>query len=428
MQADQIVERKYLRIVLSETGSPGLVPAIPSVGLAALSYTVNDGPSRVLDLRNYSNSGIAISTGDKLTLSEFWYWSDQSGSLEDTVNIEMYLVQEDIDWDGGFSTEPTLIDKGRHSIAGFPGYGWVITKDTRKLRIVIVQNQEIVVEELYIPLSTDGGSDLVSLQPEHRLEAGAYRVQRADDSVMVFVPAGTFWMGSTNEDIDAVLEQCGDCKRDSYIDEQPRREVYLDAFWIDRTEVTNARYQQCVKDGECSPPKYLTSETRDEYYGNPEFGDYPVVNVSWYQAAAYCRWADKRLPTEAEWEKAARGIDGRIYPWGNTWDARKANSAERWLGDTVAVGSYVAGKSPFNALNMAGNVWEWVEDSYDERYYDRLPASNPKGPDSGNNRVYRGGSWTSDWASVRTANREGHSPDMIHHKVGFRCALSASMP
>jgi serine/threonine-protein kinase len=233
---------------------------------------------------------------------------------------------------------------------------------------------------------------------------------------MVYVPEGTFTMGRNVGDDD----------------ERPQHEVHLDAFWIDRTEVTNARYKRCVDDGVCTLPLGLSSYTRDSYYGNPTFDDYPVTHISWPQADAYCRWAGKRLPTEAEWEKAARGTDGRTYPWGDeapdcsllNYKHNKGGSFELCVSDTSSVGSYPSGASPYGAMDMAGNVWEWVADRYDMGYYRGAPARNPLGPDTGYDRVTRGGSMYFDRGAVQCAARRRANPDVALLDYGFRCASS----
>jgi formylglycine-generating enzyme required for sulfatase activity len=236
----------------------------------------------------------------------------------------------------------------------------------------------------------------------------------------VLVPAGEFLMGSTNADRDAVS------------DEKPQRKVYLDAYRIDRTEVTNAMYAQCVAAGACKAPTNSISATRRNYYADPQYANYPVIYVSWDAAQTYCKWGGGRLPTEAEWEKAARGPstgsgDGRIYPWGNeapTCDRLNYDSGRACIGDTTPVGAYPQGASPYGALDMAGNVWEWVADWYDEKYYAAAPARNPPGPSSGQSRVLRGGSWYYYLRNVRAAIRNRNAPGYVDNNVGFRCARS----
>jgi formylglycine-generating enzyme required for sulfatase activity len=229
-----------------------------------------------------------------------------------------------------------------------------------------------------------------------------------DGMVMVYVPAGEFEMGSAEGDSD----------------EQPVHIVALDGFWIDQTEVTNGQYQRCVESGDCNPPVESRSSTRDSYYGNSTYDDYPVIYVSWHQANAYCEWAGARLPTEAEWEYAARGSDGRTYPWGNSVpDCDKANYWDKedgCVGDTTAVGSYAAGVSWCGALDMAGNVWEWVADWYAD--YPSGREVNPTGPSSGESRVLRGGSWVRAANRLRCTYRNRAPPDNWGGHRGFRCA------
>lgn len=259
-----------------------------------------------------------------------------------------------------------------------------------------------------VPVASFGFSDRAGVEPG-RTEpvAIATRVSDTDGATMVFVPAGEFPMGS--DETDRVADP----------DERPQHFPILEAYWLDQMEVTNAMYARCVEVGGCTAPMH------SPHYEAPEYADHPVAGVTWFQAGEYCQWAGRRLPTEAEWEKAARGDAGRLYPWGNAApDPTLLNFANQ-VGDTSVVGSYPAGASPYGALDMAGNVWEWVSDGYDPNYYAQAPATNPPGGTSANRRVVRGGAWGTDARAVRSANRFWAFPGR-NDTDGFRCALSAS--
>ena len=256
------------------------------------------------------------------------------------------------------------------------------------------------------------------------------RTRPTDGAVMVFVPGGTFQMGSTGVQIDDALALCeqypddyGKCKIAYFEIETPQHTVTLDSFWIDRTEVTNAQYARCVEEGACQASRLA---------GDPAYnGDsYPVAGIPWQDAADYCAWAGARLPTEAEWEYAARGAEGALYPWGNEFDCAGGNFWDDVTGcddgypKPAPVGSFPAGASWCDALDMAGNVWEWVADLYGP--YPAEPQANPTGPASGSERILRGGSWGYHPPFVRTAYRYPVPPSANYLAVGFRCASPAT--
>ena len=242
--------------------------------------------------------------------------------------------------------------------------------------------------------------------------AGTARQSLVDRMIQVYVPAGAFTMGNNQ----------------GAPDQRPAHSVNLNGFWIDRTEVTNDMYGACVRANACAAPQQLRSISRRNYFGSTSFANFPVLFVSWTQAQAYCAWAGRRLPTEAEWEKAARGTDGRLYPWGNQApDQQRLNFGASSLGDTVAVGQYSANASPYGALDMAGNAWEWVADWYDAGYYAVSPPDNPTGPaktgcPQGDCKVLRGGAWDSSAQEVTVAARLFYGPNDLRDAFTIRCA------
>lgn len=300
-----------------------------------------------------------------------------------------------------------------------------------------------------------------------------------DGMVMVYVPAGHFEMGMSDAQVEEALRACNEVNDDGkgewFREEQPAHTVALDAFWIDQTEVTNTQFAAFLNEqgnrsqevnaqfagwltGHRSyssiydqvegqvywlePGQYgLIEQVGGEYRPKSGYADYPVIEVSWHGAAAYCDWIGGRLPTEAEWEYAARGPDSRLYTWGDTFDGSRVNYCDasclkRWR-DTAyddgyarwsPVGNYPDGASWCGTLDMAGNVWEWVNDWYQRGYYARSPAENPKGPDSGDLRIRRGGSWFDQRCQMRSTSRRGEFPSSLRvHWVGFRCAVSGRL-
>ena len=266
-----------------------------------------------------------------------------------------------------------------------------------------------------------------------------------DVNQMVRIPGGYFMMGC-----DASSSRWHPCLGREF----PLRQVWIDDFEIDKYEVTNSEYRACAAAGRCRSPLQSNSNRRDNYYQNAEFANYPVLYISHSDAEDFCRWEGKRLPTEAEWEKAARGpVDTREWPWGNEYpdctrltyeDSRDPNNWIICTGDTVRVGSYPRGTSPYGVMDMSGNVFEWVHDRYNIFYYQYSPVVNPQGPneswtDAGAGPTsipyftIRGGSYRQTWFYPRVTHRHwGHKgpegtshddvPNFRNNYVGFRCA------
>jgi eukaryotic-like serine/threonine-protein kinase len=292
---------------------------------------------------------------------------------------------------------------------------------------------------LILLVCTSSGSARAGTMQETRLRA-------ADGMAMVYVPAGSFLMGYTDEQLALILSMDEDIVQSDYNDEQPAHEVSVGGFWIDQTEVTNAQFceflNECGNQVEGGVRRWepgaghrgivygLIEEIDGRYRPRQGYGNYPVIEVSWYGARAYCEWIGGRLPTEAEWEYAARGTLSTLFPWGNEFRDEAACCAEtsvRRVPDMPgwsAVGSYPEGASWCGALDMAGNVWEWVADWWDPAYYSVSAATNPAGPDSGTVRIARGGSWYDEAWRLCCGDRKGSSSSSERmHWVGFRCVI-----
>ena len=224
----------------------------------------------------------------------------------------------------------------------------------------------------------------------------------------VFIPPGEFTMGSESGEID----------------ERPQHQVFVDGFYIDRHETTNAMYELCVHAGYCAPPRDASSSTRSHYFGNPAYDNHPVIHVTWHMAQDYCEWRQERLPTEAEWEKAARGTEARHFPWNNdiepNCDLLNYKSCD--VGDTLPVKSFFENTNTYGIYDMAGNVWEWVGSIYSDYPYN--PTDGREDLNIEANRVFRGGSWSSPTERVTTTFRSWDDPNNAYNFLGFRCASS----
>jgi len=225
-----------------------------------------------------------------------------------------------------------------------------------------------------------------------------------DGMIQLYVPEGEFIMGTTH---------------DHDFPDSPEHTVYLDAYWVDKVEVTNSMYLKCLQAEGCTTPV-----SDNIFYTNWIYRDHPIVYVTWSQADTYCQWAGRRLPTEAEWERAARGTDRRLYPWGGGQqpNPRLANFSDALIQESVSSFRYPLGASPYGVLNMAGNVREWVADWFDPNYYTYSPYENPLGPETGIERSLRSASYNEDGREIMITNRFNHDPESAGLSRGFRCA------
>ena len=290
------------------------------------------------------------------------------------------------------------------------------------------------------------------------------KTRQRDGMTMLYVPAGQFQMGSGDAYLNQALQACADkqgedvdCLEQVCAQAQPVHKVMLDAFWIDQTEVTNAMYTAFLNEEGNQSEQGVSwlepgeghrgivyghiIERNNEYYPKPDYEDYPAIEVSWYGAAAYCHWVGGRLPTEAEWEYTARGPQNHVYPWGEQFNGTLVNYCdatcrESWRDDNFSdgeskwgsVGRYSDGRSWCGALDMAGNVWEWVSDWWSSNYYAHSPADNPRGPETGNLRIARGGSWYEESWRVSPSCRKALTPSSYRmHWIGFRCAMDTEL-
>jgi formylglycine-generating enzyme required for sulfatase activity len=277
--------------------------------------------------------------------------------------------------------------------------------------------------------------------------AASADVSDQDGMPLILIPAGNFGRGAAPEHLALMFDLCPLCDPGTVADQSPSRSIYLDVYWIDKTEVTVAQFTKFINEtgyittaeqkgsgSVFNPTAGWTALPGATWRNSIPVGDtntnYPVSQVSWHDAVAYCAWAGRRLPTEAEWEKAARGVDGRLFPWGNGEPDGTLLSFNLNAGGAVPVGSFPAGSSPYGVLDMSGNLWEWVADYYDESYYSYAPDRNPLGPSAGDGRTIRGGSWATlrdtELVYATTTFRLWNYPDISSNALGFRCAIDST--
>ena len=372
-------------IGLTDTTAPALAFVPPASGEYRFALVVDDGAAQSRD-----QISVFVQSAQANQAPQADAGPDQQVQVGQTVTL-----------DGSGSSDPEGDALGfAWSVGNTPGVSVVLADSTAPLQTFV---PTAAGEYVFALVVNDGQTN--SLRALVRIEASAAS-QELDG--MVQIPAGAFDMGS---DLGAD-------------DEKPVHRVDLGAFWIDKTEVSVSAFAACVEAGSCAEPPAAVGCNSAQ----PDRADHPVNCVEWEQAQTYCLWNGKRLPTEAEWEKAARGTDGRRFPWGNALPDRERLNYNDNLGGTAAAGSFEGGASFYGVLNMGGNVSEWTADRYDAAYYSLSPAVDPQGPDSGDFRTVRGGNWQIGVpVAVLSATIRGRFvPTTAAPTLGFRCAANDS--
>jgi len=378
----------------------------------------------------YNLGGLAVAgIPDDNYESELWSFLNQVAELvimpvEDQYKVVWQFQNED----GGVVAEELL------DLTGSPSFDWAapetggayqvsaaIVPHPDSSSVVKLGSVSLQVSGTSTATPTDSPSPTATNIPLSTTTPTVYRQSEIINEKMVLIPAGSFTMGSdADEALTGCLKYENDCERDWFFDEEPVHTVMLDDYWIDQYEVTNADYAECVQAGGCTEPYEVKSYSRDSYYDNPAYANYPVIYIDWTQARTYCEWRGARLPSEAEWEKAARGTDGRTYPWGEELNCNMANYGT-CVGDITEVGSYPDGVSPYDIYDMAGNVSEWTGSAYEDYPY----AANDGREDVEKvevSPVIRGGFWHGFPNNLRTTYRSPTYPDAGYNLIGFRCA------
>jgi formylglycine-generating enzyme required for sulfatase activity len=279
---------------------------------------------------------------------------------------------------------------------------------TMTAQVVASQQAVLMITATSVAMTANAPTPTMTPTATPEPPLGTSKVSAIDGMNQIYIPSGSFLMGSKDDYNEAEIQ------------EKPQHTVYLDGFWMDQTDVTQGMYKRCIASGTC--PDVVHDLEQNPNFANPEFDNHPVIYVTWEVAKTYCERVGRRLPTEAEWEKAARGTDGRLYPWGDTPPNGNQALFGMALNQTRAVGSYPAGASPYGVLDMIGNVRQWVSDNYDIYYFGGSPDRNPQGPDSGESKVLKGASYKDAVHYTHAAMRFHHVPGSAGENRGFRCA------